>query len=99
MTLATQLPLGLLCGAVPSLACLTACCTDYSDTLNFSLTVLLVNRRGKPLQIRSSVHASLVHIRHQFAANGNPCVSVRLFTRRLSLYISHITKSQGVIND
>lgn len=77
MTHYAQLILGQPCAQMPMLVWLAGPCTDYSDSLNFSLTSLSYICCGKRLSISLSVHLSLSQAWHGFATTGKACASVR----------------------
>lgn len=90
MTHCAQLLHGYLCACLPMLAWSTDHCTDYSDSLNFSLTSLSHICCGKHLSISPSVRLSLLQAWHRFAMNGMPCASVRSAIRKFAcLHFSH----------
>lgn len=78
MTRQSHTYLGHPCCGVPTAACPAVRCTDYSDTLNFSLTAFIRNGCGKLLDIPPSVRLSLFQHWHGLAANGVSCASVRV---------------------
>lgn len=82
MTHYAQLSLGDTCARVPMLAWSAAPCTDYSDSLNFSLTNLRSICCGIHQSISRSVRLPLIHAWHRIAANGMSCASVRALTAK-----------------
>ena len=79
--------LGPQCASLPWLAWLPAACTDYSDTLNFSLSIFCNNRCGNPYRLSLSVRLSLFQACHGFVVNGNACASVHSSSAQLSMQL------------
>ena len=76
--------LGPQSASQPWLAWSPAAYTDYSDTLNFSLSIFYINRCGKPFRLSLSVRSSLFQACNGFVTNGKACAPVRLSNSHFS---------------
>jgi len=90
--------LGVQCASLPWLAWSPAACTDYSDTLNFSLSILSSNRCGKPFRLSLSVRSSLFQACHGFVTNGKTCAPVRMFNSHLFIVHHYLCSGSALFS-